>query len=277
MLLMERYQAIASAFDRVASGYDAHYGPQNNQLMSWMRQESLALLMGTFPAKSRLLEIGCGTGDEAVHLAQAGHKVLATDISPMMAMQTAYKARTAGLQNRIECLVIPGGHLEALKPAAAYDGAYASFGSLNCEPGLDHLVSALAGLLRPGAAFVSSVMARWCPVEMVWHLSRGRLRQATHRLRSGWLPASLQGPDDSAVSLVVKYYSLGELEHAFSEAFEVESVRALPLLLPPPHFDSVYRKYRTVFEILVPWELHLRDRWPWHGFGDHFMIVFRRR
>ena len=271
------YESIANAFDQIAPQYDAVYGPHGNLLMSWMRRENIALLQATFPPKSRLLEIGCGTGEEALHLARAGYKLLATDISPAMAAQTAVKARAAGLNDRITCLAIPGGHLDTLQPAQAYDGAYASFGSLNCEPDLDRLVTALADLLRPGAAFVCSVMARWCPIEIVWFLSHRRPQQAFRRLRRGWQPASLQGADGLLLNVKVRFFSVGEIESVFSPAFVLERVRALPLLLPPPYLVPTYKKYRTFFDRLEPWEMRLRDRWPWRGFGDHITMVFRRR
>ena len=274
---MGRYEAIASAFDKVAPHYDALYGPQSNLLMSWMRRESLSLLKATFPPKSRLLEIGCGTGEEALQLARAGHHVLATDISPIMAALTAGKALSASLDDRIMCLSIPGGYLDALKPDPAYDGAYASFGSLNCEPDLDRLVGALADLLRSGGAFVCSVMARWCPIEIAWYLSQGYPKQAFRRIRRGLINTSLPGVDGPMVNLKVRYFSVGEIKRIFLPAFDLEHVRALPLLLPPPYLDSAYRKHRTTFDYLEAWELRLRDRWPWRGFGDHFMVVFRRR
>jgi SAM-dependent methyltransferase len=271
------YGSIASAFDQVAPHYDDLYGPQGNLVMAWMRRESISLLKATFPPKSRLLEIGCGTGEEALHLAQAGYEVLATDISPVMAAQTAVKARAASLDDRIICLAIPGSCLDALQPDPVYDGAYASFGSLNCEPDLDRLVGALADLLHSEAAFVCSVMARWCPIEIAWYLSQGYPRQAFRRLRRGFRSASIQGAQGTAVKLQVRYFSVGEIEKVFSQAFVLEQVRALPLLLPPPYLESAYRKHRTTFDHLEPWELRLRDRWPWRGFGDHFMAVFRRR
>ena len=154
--------------------------------MVWLRQENLALLQGTFPPGSRLLEIGCGTGDEALHLARAGCRVLATDISPGMAAQTQAKARAAGLADQVNALALPAGGLDALHPALPFDGAYASFGGLNCEPHLAHVAAALADLLRPGAAFVCSVMGRWCLFELAWFALHGRPRTAVRRLRRGW-------------------------------------------------------------------------------------------
>ena len=95
------YSDTGRAFDAVAPYYDALYGPQRNAVMTWMRQQSLTLLKATFPRSSHLLEIGCGTGDEAVALAKAGRRVLATDISPKMAALTLAKARAAGVGDHV--------------------------------------------------------------------------------------------------------------------------------------------------------------------------------
>jgi SAM-dependent methyltransferase len=271
------YKSIADSFDLIAPSYDANYGQSGNDLMSWMRQENLAMLKATFPQGSQLLEIGCGTGDEALNLAQAGYKVLATDISPVMAAQTAAKARAAGLNGQVTAVAIPGGQLDSLQPKKPFEGAFASFGVLNCEPDLDHLVTALAANLHPGAAFVCSVMARWSLIEITWYLIRGRPRQAFRRLRRGWQPAPIQGGDGQRIHVPVRYFTVGEIERIFAEHFRLEQVRALPLLLPPPYLESIYKKYRTFYDRLEPWEFRLRDRWPWNGFGDHISLVFRRK
>ena len=81
----------------------------------------MAVLEATFPAGGRLLEIGCGTGEEALHLARAGYKLLATDISQAMAAQTAAKAQAAGLDAQIRTLSIPGGDLGSLQPMQPFD------------------------------------------------------------------------------------------------------------------------------------------------------------
>lgn len=270
------YGQLARAFDRIAPGYDPTYGPGGNGVMGWMRRESLAVLKTNFAPGSCLLEIGCGTGEEALHLAQAGYTILATDLSPAMAARTAAKARAAGLGNRLTVLVLPGGSLAALHPSEPFDGAYASFGSLNCEPALPRLALILANLLRPGAAFVCSVMARWCPFELLWFLLHGQPRLALRRLPQHWQAAPVVSADGVRVTVPVRYFSAKEMAGIFHPAFRLEQTLSMPLLLPPPYLADLYRCYQAFFASLESWEKRLRRRRPWCGLGDHLLLTFRR-
>jgi ubiquinone/menaquinone biosynthesis C-methylase UbiE len=274
--MMPEYLETARAFDVVAGDYDAVYGPEGNAVMTWMRRESLALLRETFPPGSHLLEIGCGTGEEAVALAQAGRRVVATDISPQMAARTQVKAQAAGAGDRVMALAVPAGGLAALHPPAPFDGAYASFGALNCEPQLDKAATALARLVKPGGRFVCSVMARWCPFEIAWFLLHGRPRAAFRRLRRGWQPAPVAGRDAVEVSVSTRYLSVREVARTFGPDFTVERTLALPLLLPPPYLNALYRTHRAFFDRVEPWERRLRGRWPGRFWGDHVVVVLRR-
>jgi O-antigen/teichoic acid export membrane protein/protein-L-isoaspartate O-methyltransferase len=269
-------RTTSQAFDAVASEYDAIYGAEGNAVMTWMRRESLALLKEVFPPGSRLLEIGCGTGDEALHLARRGHTVLATDISPAMAAQTRAKARAAGLDDRIAALALPAGNLAALRLPRPFDGAYASFGALNCEPDLDAVSAALARILQPGGRFVCSVMARWCPFETTWFLLHARPRAAVRRLRRGWQSMPVAGEAGREVRVAARYLSARDVARAFEPAFTLERTMSLPLLLPPPYLDPVFRRRRSLFTRLEGWERRLRERWPWRTMGDHVALVLRR-
>ncbi len=223
-----------------------------------------------------MLEIGCGTGDEALYLAWSGYTILATDVSPAMAAQTQAKACAAGLADRVMALALPAGRLDALRPSQPFDGAYASFGSLNCEPDLSFLKAALVRLLQPGAAFVCSVMARWCPFEMAWFLLHARPRTAFRRLRRGWQPVPVTWGEGMQVNVAVRYLSAGDIGRVFAPAFTVERVMSLPLLLPPPYLDDLFRKHRGLFARLEIWERRLRERWPWSTMGDHIALVLRK-
>jgi len=55
------------------------------------------------PSRGAALEIGCGTGTNAVYLAQQGFDVTAIDVSPLAIEQAEAKARTAQVSVRFIC------------------------------------------------------------------------------------------------------------------------------------------------------------------------------
>jgi SAM-dependent methyltransferase len=270
----KHYAHLSRAFDQAAQNYDPLY--QANPVMAWLRGESLGVLQATFSPGSRLLEIGCGTGDEALALGRAGHKVVATDISA--AMIEAAQAKAVPGTGDVTWLVLPAGRLADLVSdygSASFDGAYASFGALNCEPDLASAVAALADLLRPGAPLVCSVMNRWCVWEIGWGLVHLRPRQAFRRLKQGWLDAGLASPQ-GRLSVPTRYYSPRSFARHFEPSFRVQQVRGLPVLLPPPYLAQLLDRFPVAFARLEGIERRLRDRYPFSSMGDHTLLVMGR-
>lgn len=269
-------EQVRAAFDAVAPLYDKAFGNAANAVMGWLRRENMALLAATFPPQSRLLELGCGTGEEAIFLARRGTSVLITDISPAMVRLARRKAFAAGVGDRVQALVLPAGGAAALRPKTPFDGVYASFGALNCEPDLEAWARAMADFVHPGGAVVCSVMNRLCLWEVVWFAVHGRWREARRRWPRGWHHATLSTARGT-VTVPVRYLSAGDIERLLAPAFTVEQVMALPFLLPPPYLDGVYRRYRRLFRVLEQVERRWRERWPWRHLGDHVVVVARRR
>jgi SAM-dependent methyltransferase len=270
----QHYLQVAQAFDRAAENYDTLY--RANPVMAWLRRESLAVLQATFPPGSRLLEIGCGTGEEALALARAGYRVVATDISP--AMIEAARAKAGEGQDNVTWHVLPAGQLARLLDdhgPGAFGGAYASFGALNCEPDLAPALAALAHLLQPGAGLVCSVMNRWCAWEIAWGLLHLQPRQAFRRLRKGWHDAGLASPE-GCLAVPTRYYSPHDLTQLARPHFRARRVHGLPVLLPPPYLAHLLVQHPAFFERIEKLERRLRDRFPFRAWGDHFLIVLER-
>jgi len=265
----------AQAFDAVAADYDGAYGEYGNRAMAWMRAESIELLAEVFSDGSSLLELGCGTGVEALALARRGCKVLATDVSPAMAAIAGRKARQAGLQHRVCALALPAGSIRALKPSMPFDGAYASFGGLNCEPNLARVAEGLGQLVRPCGAFVCGVMNRTYVFEVLWYLLHGRSGSSLRRMQRGWLSAPVGGLGATNVAVLTRYLGLRQLRSAFAPWFRVEHVQALPLLMPPPYAASLYHRHARLVGRLERWDRALRSRMPLAMLGDHLVVVFR--
>jgi SAM-dependent methyltransferase len=268
------YEKIGHGFDCSAPSYDDQIAP--NPAMQYMRQISLSTLLSTFRSGQRVLEIGCGTGEEAIVLARHGIHVLATDLSPQMVQRARQKAAAAGLEGRIQVRCLPAGQLIALRDEwgeGAFEGAYSSFGPLNGEPNLGPVREALSTLLRRGSPLVASVMNRYCAFETAWYLAHGRPGQAIRR----WGGRTMAPVSPDLASLVPTWYHTPySFVRAFAPAFRKRCCRALPFLLPPPFAASLWRERARWVQRLVRWEERLASHWPFYALGDHYLIILRR-
>ena len=76
---------LAGAFDAIAEHYDRRY--EHNAVLDYMREAALAEVNRLAQPREWWLEVGCGTGRDAFHLATRGVHVVATDVSPGMIRQ----------------------------------------------------------------------------------------------------------------------------------------------------------------------------------------------
>ena len=239
--------------------------------MQLMRGRSLAILERTFPEGSTLLDVGCGTGTEALWLANRGRTVFGVDSSPQMLEVLAQRASAADLN--VATRLLRAGDLMSLAGEvgeASFDGAYSSFGALNTEAALEPPLAALSRLVRPGGRIVLGVMNRWCVAEMAVLIAGGRAKEALRRTRSSVSVAV-------GVNIVeVRYPSWRQLSRALRPRFRVVNVQALPLLLLPylwPALLTHPRVYKAISRI----DGMLAPHRPFAWLGDHLLVVAERR
>ena len=174
------------AFDSVAADYDGPRG--NNDLIQDMRGEMWRWLAATFAPASRLIDLGCGTGLDAIRMALRGHHVTATDWSPPMVRRTSDRAEREHMTDRVRAVAVGAHELHLMDGEGVYDGAYSNLGPLNCVPDLADVSRECARLLRPGGALVFTVIGRLCPWEIAHYLRRGRWARAKVRFARDVVP-----------------------------------------------------------------------------------------
>lgn len=256
----------ASPFDELAGDYDER--ELQNPIRQLMRARSLSLLEETFPSGAKLLDVGCGTGTEAISLAKRGCILTAIDSSPHMLEVLSARARAAGVSIRPRLL--KAGELSALSGEGAFDGAYSSFGALNTEASIGEPIKGLARLVRPGGRIVLSVMNRWCVSEMALLLARGRPGPAFRRLRPS-LNVTV-----GSTSVEVRYPSWRQMRQALQQDFRVLRVQALPLFLLPYAWPAL-AGHRRLYHLVARLDRFLAPHRPWAWLGDHLLVVAERR
>ncbi|MGA9120097.1 MAG: class I SAM-dependent methyltransferase [Bacteroidota bacterium] len=257
------------AFDAAAPVYDALY--ESLPGIRRFRAVTARLYLKYFPRGSRLLEINCGTGNDAVSLAGQGYTIFATDISPSMVHLAREKATAMGLEDSVEVQVLPFDRLSALR-GSTFDGAYSNLGGLNCTNDLQPIASGLADLLRPDGIFIGVVMPPFCLWETSAFLLRGKWRLAFRRTARGGTPANVHGG-----TVRTFYYSPRRFAAAFADHFDHVATVGLAVFLPPPNFGRTYSllgKRIGLFERLDD----TVAAWPlFRSIGDHYAIVLRRK
>jgi SAM-dependent methyltransferase len=258
------------AFDSVAADYDGPRG--NNALIQDMRAEMWRWLEATFAFGSSLVDLGCGTGLDAVHLARRGYRITATDWSPQMIARTHERARREGLAARVEALAVGAHELHRLGGDGAFDGAYSNLGPLNCVPDLVSVARECARLLKPDGALVFTVIGRVCPWEVAYYTFKGQGARAKVRFARDVVPVGM-----NQRTIWTRYYTPRELYRSFASEFKLEHVRGLCLFAPPPYL-SAFRERRSRWYRAL-WRLDgLVAGWPLlRSMGDHFLIVMRKR
>lgn len=259
------------AFDGVAARYDR--SNRENGTLCAMRARTLQAVDAFVPPGSHILDLGCGPGSDAAHLARKGYRVTAIDWSRAMVEEAQQCVRAMGVADRVDVQHCGIHEIARITPAGVqFDAAYSNFGPLNCVEDLAAAARLLAARMRPGGVLIASVIGRVCPWEVALYLSRGEWARAGVRFQRGLVPVPLEG-----LTVWTRYYMPAEFERTFSTAgFIRVSLRALGLFVPPPYLDAFADRHPALVAALQ----RLDDRvghWPGlRACGDHFLIVLEK-
>ena len=261
------------AFDAVADAFDERFGEWAS--VAAQRRAVRRELLAAFPEGSRLLELGGGTGEDALFLARSGRRILVTDGAPQMVERTRRKAADAGFGDRVEAETVAIEDLPAFasrraaEGAPAFAGAYSNFAAFNCVADLSAAGRALAALLAPGGRALLVVFGPWAPGEILTLLLRGQTRAAFRRFSRGPVPARLGGRE-----FKVSYPRPAEFARAFAPGFRLRRVIGVGIFVPPSSAEPAISRWPRLLSAL-----EALDRVAARSLsrlGDHLLLDFER-
>jgi SAM-dependent methyltransferase len=257
----------------MAPGYDEAF--TESKIGRALRALVWSRLEHVFSAPGRVLELGCGTGEDALSLVRRGVDVVAVDASSGMIKVARQKAQDRGLladgfgagAARAEFHCLPMESVGSAFEGQAFDGVLSNFGAVNCVPDLQGLVADVAARLRPGATLVWVVMGRHVPWEWLWYLLQGNWTKAWRRLRRGGV--SWRG-------LRIFYPTPAELTALLRPHFAIRRIAPLGVALPPSYAGAWLERRPRLLQTLTRLE-HRAQRWSSLArFADHYIVEATR-
>ena len=259
----------ALAFDAIAPIFDARFGGWAS--VAAQRRAVRTALLQQFPPMGHLFEVGGGTGEDAVFLAERGFRVLLTDASPAMVDIARQKLSPLG-----SCAeVVAGEEIERfaeqrrLAGEPLLDGAFSNFAPLNCVQDIRSVAKGLASLLKPGAVAMLVLFGTCCPGEMLVETLRGRPHNALRRFGRRATPARLAKRD-----FEVFYHRALALRRAFQPWFELERKIGIGVAVPPSAAEPWISRHPRLLTHMEAFDRVMARSLA--SLGDHVLYQFRR-
>jgi SAM-dependent methyltransferase len=260
------------AFDALAESYDDDF--TYHTVAQMLRDDVRQIMLQTWKAGAHILELGCGTGEDAYWMMNNGFSVCATDASPAMLEQTKQKlaqdAHSEDAHSDVRMLDI--NQLASTSLPHTYEGVLANFGVLNCALDLPQLAAWLHQQTKPDVRLILVVMAPNCLWEFAWHLLHGDWRTATRR----WRRNTSFRANANSESISITYPTPMQLAGDFAPHFEVVRIMPLGVTLPPSDVYGVIEKHPKWLQRLRRWEKWAQKKQSLAQFADHYVMVLKK-
>ena len=283
---MKKYNA--DVYDDASGIYDTYEGLFFPYLFGRIRDLIKNRFMPALPPGSRVLDVGCGSGQQTVLFAESGYDVAGIDISRGL-VRVANRKLGQSL-----CLVSDACHLPFAD--GTFDGISCAGSTLNHIPDYGRFFDELGRVLRPGGPLFLEADNKWRP-DMLWcllstaagdplgyHEKLGNVIGYFRRpIGEGYpyvFPLAFDG--DKVRLLSLRTFTGSEIRRELEgRGFRIENVygvHAITNAIPSPLLlqDHPGPATRAAFRALAAVEDRAYGLWPVNRLGMSIIVVARK-
>jgi SAM-dependent methyltransferase len=257
-------------FDAIGEVYDNLF--TNSAIGSAQRRSVWTELDRNFRPGQRILEINCGTGVDALHLAGRGIRVVACDSSSGMIAAARRRWEASPHRDGVDLRHLAIEHIIRLEGEGPYDGIVSNFAGLNCLPDLKQVAANLARLVSPGAKAILCLFGRLCLWEVLWYLAQGHFEKAFRRLRPQGVVATLA----AGGQVLIRYPAVRSLQEEFSPYFRLKSWKGVGVAVPPSYLEFFPARFPRLFRWAVEIDPFLGRCPGFRALADHVVVALER-
>ncbi len=261
---------MQEAFDNYAVNYDEHFTfssigkIQRNQVY-----KQLNTLINF--NNNNVLEINCGTGEDAIWMVKKNAKVIATDISAGMINAALEKAVAKKIV--IQFKQLDTRNISSLN-AGNFDFIFSNFGGLNCLNISDFKKFAKdCSMLQVKKSKVALViMSKGCLWERLYYSFKGDKLNALRRTNIDGFETVI-----NSKRFYTYYYSPNQIVDLFKEHYSVANIKSIGLFVPPSYLEHYFSKKKWLLNILNFFDSLFSVFSVFANYADHYLIILEKK
>lgn len=258
-----------SSFDKAAANYDSTF--TNSAIGKTQRsfvRKHLSKLLKNYHTKT-ILEINCGTGEDAIWFAKQGFEITATDISEKMIIVAKSKQCFQNLNFKQADINTLSSHFNDKK----FDLVFSNFGGLNCllKTELQQFFKNASQLLTDKGQLVLVIMPKNTWWEQFYFLMKGNFKSAFRRKKESALA------DVDGEKVITYYYNPKDIVNLSDAFFETKSIKPIGFFVPPSYLEPFFSNKPRLLAILKKMDNGIRNWSLTSKYADHYLIAMQKK
>ncbi|MCO6175114.1 class I SAM-dependent methyltransferase [Flavobacterium sp. NRK F10] len=257
---------MKASFDVEAIHYDSHFtytsiGKAQRAMVYHHLQKHL-----TNPLT--ILEINCGTGEDAIWLARQHHTVCATDISEKMIEVAKEKGSHPGLSFIQADIRAVSNHFNAKD----FDLVFSNFGGLNClsPDEMDRFLKTTDTVLSANGKLILTLMPEGTLWEKLYFLLKGQFSKISRRKTAA---VATLGEE----KVITYYYNPKEIVNLSKDKFNTIEVKPIGFFIPPSYLEPFLKNKKLFFKVLTRLDSLFKNLSFLAKYSDHYLIVLEKK
>lgn len=258
-----------SGFDTAALDYDSDF---TNSVIGKMQRQWVYHHFSEIISENQfkdILEVNCGTGEDAIWLANQNFNVTATDISTAMISLAQNKSNHKNLIfNKVNINDISNTFKDR-----KFDLIFSNFGGLNClsEIQLELFFKNAAELLSEKGKLVLIIMPGNTLWEQFYFLVKGKFRSAFRRKKKA-VTANVNGE-----KILTHYYNPKEILTLAEYYFNFKQQNPIGFFVPPSYLEPFFKNKTRWIAGLNALEKKITNCSFLAKYADHYLIAFEKK
>ena len=255
---------MEASFDKAAAYYDQAF--TNTDIGKMQRALVYAQLSKHLTSVQNILEINCGTGEDAIWFAKQNFKITATDISAKMIEISKSKAN-------LNFKVADINSITKTFEGSTFDLLFSNFGGLNClsTTELENFFTNIDSILSEKGKLALVIMPKNTLWERFYFLAKAQFKNISRRKKESVI-ARVDGEN-----VTTYYYNPKDIVNLAKANFETIAIKPIGFFIPPSYLDGFFKNKKGFLGFLNRMEQGIKNISWLSKYADHYLIILQKR